>query len=105
MSDMVSLTIDGVEISVPKGTLVVDAAKKIDIDIPVFCYHPKMNPVGMCRMCLVEIGLPVIDRASGQKVLNPDGSVKLNFGKGLQTGCTVTVSEGMVVRTLSLIHI
>ncbi len=99
MSDMVSLTIDGFDVQVPKGTLVVDAAKKIDIDIPVFCYHPKLNPVGMCRMCLVEIGLPVIDRASGQKVLNPDGSVKLNFGKGLQTGCTVVVSEGMVVRT------
>ena len=98
MSDMVSLTIDGVEISVPKGTLVVDAAKKIDIEIPVFCYHPKLDPVGMCRMCLVEIGMPVIDRATGEKVLNADGSVKLNFGKGLQTGCTVAVSEGMVVR-------
>ncbi len=102
MSDMVTLTIDGAEISVPKGTLVVDAAKKIDIDIPVFCYHPKLTPVGMCRMCLVEIGLPVIDRATGQKVLNPDGSVKLNFGKGLQTGCTVVVSEGMVVRTATV---
>ena len=99
---MVTLTIDGVELSVPKGTLVVDAAKKIDIDIPVFCYHPKLEPVGMCRMCLVEIGLPVIDRATGQKVLNADGSVKLNFGKGLQTGCTVVVSEGMVVRTATV---
>lgn len=99
MSDMVTLTIDGAELSVPKGTLVVDAAKKIDVDIPVFCYHPKLNPVGMCRMCLVEIGLPVVDRATGQKVLNADGTVKLNFGKGLQTGCTVVVSEGMVVRT------
>ncbi len=102
MSDMVTLTIDGAELSVPKGTLVVDAAKKIDIDIPVFCYHPKLNPVGMCRMCLVEIGLPVVDRATGQKVLNADGSVKLNFGKGLQTGCTVVVSEGMVVRTATV---
>ncbi|MBP9500922.1 MAG: NADH-quinone oxidoreductase subunit NuoG [Candidatus Promineofilum sp.] len=99
MSDMVNLTIDGNEISVPKGTLVVDAAKRIEIEIPVFCYHPKLDPVGMCRLCMVEIGLPVIDRATGQKVLNPDGSIKLNFGKGLQTSCTVVVSEGMVVRT------
>lgn len=99
MSNMVNLTIDGVEVSVLRGTLVVDAAKKIDIDIPVFCYHPKLAPVGMCRMCLVEIGMPVIDRATGEKVLNADGSVKLNFGKGLQTGCTVAVGEGMVVRT------
>ena len=50
----------------PEGTLIVDAAKKIGIDIPVFCYHPKMEPVGMCRMCLVDIGRPVIDRATGQ---------------------------------------
>jgi len=99
---MVNLTIDGVEITVPKGMLVVDAAKMIDIDIPVFCYHPKLEPVGMCRMCLVEIGLPVIDRGTGQKVLNADGSVKLNFGKGLQTGCTIVVSEGMVVRTQTI---
>ena len=99
MSDWVTLTIDGVEVSVPKGTWVVDAAKKVDIDIPVFCYHPKMAPVGMCRMCLVEIGVPVIDRATNQPVLNADGTPRLNFGKGLQTGCTVAVSPGMVVRT------
>lgn len=99
MSDLVTLTIDGVAVSVPKGTLVVDAAKKIGNDIPVFCYHPKLEPVGMCRMCLVEIGLPIFDRETGEPVRNADGSVRLNFGKGLQTGCTVRVSEGMVVRT------
>ena len=70
MSDLVSLTIDGVEVSVPKGTLVVDAAKQIDIEIPVFCYHPKLDPVGMCRMCLVEIGWPMRDRATGELLLN-----------------------------------
>ena len=59
MTKLVILTIDGMQVSVPEGTLVVDAAKKIGIDIPVFCYHPKMEPVGMCRMCLVEIGRPV----------------------------------------------
>ncbi|MCA9924938.1 MAG: (2Fe-2S)-binding protein, partial [Anaerolineales bacterium] len=50
MSDLVNITIDGTELSVPKGTLVVDAAKRIGVDIPVFCYHPKMEPVGMCRV-------------------------------------------------------
>jgi NADH-quinone oxidoreductase subunit G len=97
MSDLVNITIDGTELSVPKGTLVVDAAKRIGVDIPVFCYHPKMEPVGMCRMCLVEIGLPVRDRATGEVQLNEDGTPQLSF-RGLQTGCTVTVSEGMVVR-------
>ncbi len=96
--DLITLVIDGVELSVPKGTLVVDAAKMIDNPIPVFCYHPKMAPVGMCRMCLVEIGLPVIDRGTGQAVLNDDGTPQVLF-RGLQTACTVQVSEGMVVRT------
>jgi NADH-quinone oxidoreductase subunit G len=99
MSDLVTLTIDGTAVTVPKGTLVVDAAKKIGNDIPVFCYHPKLEPVGMCRMCLVEIGLPVRDRATGEPVLNPDGTPQVNFGRTLQTGCTIVVSEGMVVRT------
>ncbi|MCL4869941.1 MAG: NADH-quinone oxidoreductase subunit NuoG [Anaerolineae bacterium] len=99
MSDLVTITVDGVEVTVPKGELVVDAAKRIQNDIPVFCYHPKMAPVGMCRMCLVEIGLPVRDRATGEILRNPDGTPQLNFGKGLQTACTVQVAPGMVVRT------
>ncbi len=99
MPKMVTLTIDDKQVTVPAGTVVVDAAKKAGIDIPVFCYHPKMEPVGMCRMCLVEIGRPVIDRASGQAVLEQDGSPKIFFGPKLETGCTVPVSEGMVVRT------
>ena len=83
----------------PAGTLVVDAAKMIGIDIPVFCYHPKMEPVGMCRMCLVDIGRPVVDRATGQPLLNEDGTPKIQFGPKLETACTTPVSEGMVVRT------
>jgi len=98
MSDLVTLTIDDVEVTVEAGTLVVDAAKQVNVDIPVFCYHPKMEPVGMCRMCLVEIGTPVRDRETGEIVVEEDGSPRLNF-RGLQTGCTVPVSEGMVVRT------
>lgn len=99
MSDLITLTIDGVAVSVPKGTNVVDAAKRIGNDIPVFCHHPKLHPVGMCRMCLVEVGLPIRDRATGEPLINPDGTPQLNFGRGLQTGCTVQVAEGMVVRT------
>ncbi|MBW7959336.1 MAG: NADH-quinone oxidoreductase subunit NuoG [Candidatus Promineofilum sp.] len=100
-SDMISLTIDGKEVSVPKGTLVIEAAKSIETDIPVFCYHPKLESIGACRLCMVEIGLPVIDRATGEKVLEADGSVKLNFGKGQVTSCTTVATEGMVVRTLT----
>lgn len=99
MSDLVTLTIDGTELSVPKGTRVADAAKSIGNDIPVFCHHPKLEPIGACRMCLVEIGMPMRDRATGDLLLAEDGTPKINFGRGLQTSCTAVVGEGMVVRT------
>ena len=100
MAKMISLTIDGRAVSVPDGTLIVNAAKRIGIDIPVFCYHPKMEPVGMCRQCLVEVGRPVFDRATGQAVLE-NGKQKYQFGSKLETACSTTVSEGMLVLTTS----
>jgi NADH-quinone oxidoreductase subunit G len=99
MAKTITLSIDNVKVSVPEGTLIVDAAKKAGIDIPVFCYHPKMEPVGMCRQCLVEIGRPMIDRATGQPVLEADGSNKMQFMPKLETACTNPVSDGMVVLT------
>ncbi len=101
MTKQVTLTIDGVQVSVPSGTLVVDAAKKAGIDIPVFCYHPKMEPAGMCRMCLVEIGRPMIDRGSGQPILDENGQPKMQFMPKPETACTNPVSDGMVVLTQS----
>jgi NADH-quinone oxidoreductase subunit G len=101
MAKELTLTIDGLKVTAPAGTLIVDAAKKVGITIPVFCYHPKMEPVGMCRMCLVEIGRPVIDRATNQPVMNEDGSPKIQFGPKLETACTTPVSEGMVVVGMS----
>jgi NADH-quinone oxidoreductase subunit G len=97
MADLVKLTIDGVELAVPKGTLIVDAAKRVDNDIPVFCYHPKLSPVGMCRMCLVEVGRVQRDRATGQPVLDERGQPKVAMGPKLETACTTPVEEGMVV--------
>src|SRR5438132_6527334 len=78
MAETVRLTIDGVAVEVPKGIGLVEAALAARVEIPVFCYEPRLGPpVGACRMCLVEIeGMPK-----------------------LQAGCTLTVSEGMVVRT------
>jgi NADH dehydrogenase/NADH:ubiquinone oxidoreductase subunit G len=76
----VNLTIDGHKLTAPAGTLVVEAAKTIGIEIPVFCYHHKLDTVGACRMCLVEMS-PGPPRP--------------------QTACTTPVTEGMVVKTLS----
>lgn len=102
MSDArVTLTIDGTRVTVPRGTLIVDAAKKAGVEIPVFCYHPKLEPVGMCRMCLVEIGRPKIDRGSGRPVLGGDGQPVIEFGPRLETACTTLVGEGWVVRGLT----
>src|SRR5690349_4184145 len=98
MAKQVTLTIDGVQVTVPEGTGVADAAKTVGIDIPVFCHHPKLEPVGMCRMCLVEIGRPVRDRATGQFVME-NGAPKIQFLPKLETACTNKVEEGMVVRT------
>ncbi|MEX2196564.1 MAG: NADH-quinone oxidoreductase subunit NuoG [Thermoleophilaceae bacterium] len=76
----VTFEIDGREVRAPEGSMLVDAAKYGDVEIPVFCYEPKLGaPVGACRMCLVEVeGIPK-----------------------LQTGCSTPVKDGMVVSTLS----
>ena len=95
----VTLTIDNKQVTVPAGTLVVDAAKRAGIAIPVFCYHPKMEPAGMCRMCLVEIGRPMMDRATNKPVLDEKGEPKIQFMPKLETACTNLVSDGMVVKT------
>ena len=98
MSDQVTLTIDGVEVTVPKGTLIVEAAKRIGQEIPVFCYHAKMDPVGMCRMCLVEYGTPAIDPATKQPQLDENGQPVIRFFPKPTTACTTPVSEGMAVK-------
>ncbi|MFZ0088699.1 MAG: NADH-quinone oxidoreductase subunit NuoG [Solirubrobacteraceae bacterium] len=74
----IQLTIDGREVQATEGAMLVDAAKQGDVEIPYFCYEPKLgNPVGACRMCLVEIeGIPK-----------------------LQTSCSTPVKDGMVVHT------
>ncbi|HLR27382.1 MAG TPA: NADH-quinone oxidoreductase subunit G [Ruania sp.] len=81
----VTVTIDGVEVSVPKGTLVIRAAEQVGIEIPRFCDHPLLKPAGACRQCLVEVSAP----RNGE--LTP-------FPKP-QTSCTLEVTDGMQVST------
>ena len=81
--DLVSLTIDGTSVNVPKGTLIIRAAEMIGTAIPRFCDHPLLDPVGACRQCLVEI---------------PDAGNGRGFPKP-QASCTMPVAEGMVVKT------
>ncbi len=99
MAGTVKITIDDQVYEVPAGTNLVDAAKWIGNDIPVFCYHPKMKPVGMCRMCLVEMGSITKDRATGEVVLDDKGNPQIRWFPKLQTACTSNVSDGLVIRT------
>ena len=77
--DLVTLTIDGREVSVPRGTTVLHAAEQLGIEIPTFCYTKKMDPLGACRMCLVSI----------------------EKAKGFPPACATPVGPGMVVHTVS----
>ena len=79
--EMITVTIDGFDVSVPKGTLVIRAAEKLGIQIPRFCDHPLLDPVGACRQCLVDIEI------NGRKFPKP------------QASCTIPVEPGMIVNT------
>lgn len=95
----VTIFIDGQPYQVPKGMNVVDAAKFYAAnDIPVFCYHPKMAPVGMCRMCLVEMG-SAIDRQTNDIKYDENGAPVVAWFPKLQTACTTTATNGMAIRT------
>ena len=99
MAELVTFYIDGQAYQVPKGTNLVDAAKMQGIDIPVFCYHPKLKPVGMCRMCLVELGALSVNRETGEVERDEEGQPKIRWAPRLQTACTQNVTEGLTVRT------
>ena len=75
--DIVTLTIDGKEVQAPRGELLIKVAQEHGNYIPRFCWHERMKPVGMCRMCLVEV----------------EGM------RGLQISCATPVADGMVVNT------
>ena len=77
----VSITVNGRSIDVPKGEMLIAAAERVGTYIPRFCYHPRMEPVGVCRMCLVEVDGP--------------------RGATLQPACYIQVNDGMVVTTES----
>src|SRR3712207_9141072 len=95
----ITLTNDCVKSTVAQGTVVVESAHAAGVEVPVFCHHPKLTPVGMCRMCLVEISTPRMDPATKQPVLDDNGKPVMQKMPKLQTGCTTPVTPGMAVRT------
>ena len=84
--DDVTLTIDGISVTVPKGTFVIRAAEQLGIAIPRFCEHPLLTPVGACRQCLVEVAVP--DREGNVRPMPKP-----------QASCAIEATPGMVVAT------
>jgi NADH-quinone oxidoreductase subunit G len=79
--ELITVVIDGFEVSVPKGTLIIRAAEKLGIQIPRFCDHPLLDPVGACRQCLVDVEI------NGRAFPKP------------QASCTIPVEPNMIVKT------
>ncbi len=100
--DLVTVNIDGVDIAVPKGTNVIEAAKLLQKDVPHYCYHPKLTVAGNCRMCMVEMGMPAFDPATKAPVMDAaTGKQKINWIPRPQIGCGTTVAPGMHIKTSS----
>ena len=100
MADTVKLTIDDKEVVAPKGTNLIEAAKIAGVEVPHYCYHPKLAVVGNCRMCLVDAGMPKLG-ADKKPEVGADGKPIILFGPKLVIGCNTPVAEGMVVHTRS----
>ena len=104
MSRLCTVTINDRTVEVPAGTLVTDAAHAAEVHVPIFCSHGKLPPLGACRICVVEVGMPRFG-PDKQPVMGPDGKPEIAWLPKVQTGCTTTVSEGMHVRTESAVAV
>jgi NADH-quinone oxidoreductase subunit G len=92
---LVNIKIDGIALQAPEGESVIEAAKRVNVDIPFFCYHPRLSMAeggANCRMCLVDVSMP---RKS------PDGTVTMAKMPKPQTACSLPVAEGMEIQTES----
>jgi len=99
--EMVNITLNGIEVEVPNGINAVEAAALHGKEVPHYCYHPKLSVAGNCRMCLVEMGTPMRDRASGEPILDEDGTPKIGWVPKPVIGCATNITPGMHLRTES----
>ena len=97
---MANLVIDGKPVTAPKGMNLIQAAQRAGIEIPHYCYHPKLAIAGNCRMCLVEVGMPKLG-ADKKPEIGPDGQPVIMFAPKLTIACNTTATEGLNVRTRS----
>lgn len=97
----ITINIDGQDVEVPKGINIIEAVKMVGKgkEVPHYCYHPKLSIAGNCRMCMVEMGMPMRDRGTGEAILEEDGSPKIGWMPKPTIGCATNASPGMHIRT------
>ncbi len=102
-NDLITINIDGQDIDVPKGINIIEAVKLVGKgkEVPHYCYHPKLSIAGNCRMCMVEMGMPMRDRATGEPVVDENGLQKIGWMPKPTIGCATNAAPGMHIRTNS----
>jgi NADH-quinone oxidoreductase subunit G len=101
--ERVTINIDGQDVDVPKGTNIIEAVKMVGKgkEVPHYCYHPKLSIAGNCRMCLVEMGMPMRDRATSEAILDEDGKQKISWMPKPTIACATNAAPGMHIKTKS----
>ncbi|MGZ0654362.1 2Fe-2S iron-sulfur cluster-binding protein [Coraliomargarita sp. W4R53] len=99
----ITINIDGQDVEVPKGINIIEAVKMVGKgkEVPHYCYHPKLSVAGNCRMCMVEMGMPMRDRGTGEAILDENGVQKIGWMPKPTIGCATNASPGMHIRTNS----
>ncbi|GAA5483554.1 molybdopterin-dependent oxidoreductase [Haloferula sargassicola] len=96
---MVNVQIDGVWRQVPKGTRMIEACRMFQVDVPHYCYHPKLSSPGNCRMCLVQMGMPPRPAPGQDPAYNDEGYQEIGWMPRPVIACANTVAENMGIRT------
>ena len=96
---LISVFIDGIESKVLPGTNMIEAARKVGIEIPHYCYHKHLSLAGNCRMCLVEMGTPGFDRVTKAPIMGPDGKQVIQWMPKPTIACATNATPGLCIRT------
>ena len=96
---LVNVQIDGVWHQFPKGTRMIEACKQVEVEVPHYCYHPKLTSPGNCRMCLVQMGMPPRPTPGSDPEVDDEGYQPINWMPRPVIACANTVSENMGIRT------
>ena len=101
VGELIDVFIDGEKTQCHPGTNLIDLVTGMGKEIPHYCYHPKLSVSGNCRMCLVELGTPAFDRATGKPVLDEKGAPKIMYFPNPAIACATRLTSGMHVKTQS----